>query len=511
MALWDRFPCVGECALRRARSCAMGLALAVGPAAVAHSADGDRGSLPPAVTAALAQARVPADALSVLIADAAGGERVWLAHRARQWVHPASTLKLVTTYAALDTLGPAHVWQTRVYTDGPVVDGTLKGTLYLRGEGDPKLVTEKLWLLLRRVQGLGINHVAGDIVLDRSAYALPPQDPAAFDGEPLRPYNASPDALLINYKSQLIAFTPDVAAGVARLAVEPPLAGVQWPATVPLALRSDALCNDWRAALGLDLVDPSRPRFSGAYPLSCGERLWPLAHPEPERFAVRAVAGLWAVVGGRLGGQVREGGVPAGLLPRLVVASPPLAEVVRDVNKFSNNVMAQHVFLALGRTGGAATDAAGTSAVADPQTYDKARQALADWWRRRMGADVPVPLVDNGSGLSRGERLTAESLARLLQHAYRSGLMPELMASLPVSGHDGTLRRSRVAQGLAHLKTGSLRDVQALAGYVHGPQGERRVFVAIVNHPNAAAARPALEALLEWGLNPALAPALAPR
>lgn len=472
------------------RGVLLGLALAaLGPAGpagaqgVRASAPAPPAELPLAVRQALQRASLPPDALAVLVADPVPGGRVWLRHRAGEPLNPASTMKLVTTYAALDRLGPAHVWRTTAYTDAPVRDGVLQGHLYLRGEGDPKLVTEKLWWLLRRVRGLGIERVAGDIVLDRSAFQVPALDPAAFDGEPLRPYNATPDAWLVNFKSQQFHFVPDAAAGVARVSVEPPLAGLVAPATVPL---SGGPCNDWRASLRADFAQALAPRFAGGYPIACGERTWPLAHPEPERFAERAVAGVWAAVGGRLDGAVRDGAVPPQASARLALESPPLAEVVRDVNKFSNNVMAQHLLLALGQADGGAT------------SFEVARQVLAQWWAARIGADVPLPVVDNGAGLSRDARVTAEALARLLQVAYASPMMPELMASLPASGLDGTLRRSPMGAGVAHLKTGSLRDVQALAGYVHGPGGQRRVLVAIVNHPNARAARPALDALVQW-------------
>ncbi|TSE28531.1 D-alanyl-D-alanine carboxypeptidase DacC [Tepidimonas thermarum] len=450
-------------------------------------------ALPPPVQQALARAGVPATALAVVVADAAPGGLVHLAHRADVPVNPASVMKLVTTTAALDLLGPAYTWRTGVYTDGPVRDGVLAGSLYLRGDGDPKLVTERLWLLLRRVQGLGIRHVAGDIVLDRSAFALPAHDPGAFDGEPLRPYNAAPDALLIHFRVQVLIFVPDEAAGVARVALEPPLAEVTVPETVPLA---DGPCHDWRAALQADWSDPRRPRLAGRYPTACGERTWPLAHPEPERLAARAVAGLWAQLGGSVGGRVRDGTVPPGLAPRLLFESVPLAEVVRDVNKFSNNVMAQQLFLTLARANPGPYDGAGNGAAV--ATFDAARAAVRAWWAARLGPDVAPPAIDNGAGLSRDARITAAALARLLQWAYASPWMPELMASLPLAGVDGTLRRSPMGRGVAHLKTGSLADVQALAGYVHGPQGRRRVLVAIVNHPQARAARPALDALVQW-------------
>ncbi|WP_227820511.1 D-alanyl-D-alanine carboxypeptidase/D-alanyl-D-alanine endopeptidase [Ramlibacter tataouinensis] len=439
--------------------------------------------LPPEVDAALARAKLPRDALVAMVvaADAKSTPRV--SHRAQVAINPASIAKLATTFAALEMLGPAYTWSTPVYVDGPIQDGVLQGNLYIKGQGDPKLVAERLWLLLRRVQGLGIRSIAGDIVLDHSAFEVPPQDPGAFDGEPLRPYNASPDALLLNFKSVVMTFTP--LGANAQVQVEPPLAAVQFPASVPL---SRAPCGDWRAALQPDFSDPARVRFAGSYPAACGERFWPLAYADPRSYGPRAIAGMWQHVGGALKGQVRDGPVPAGLAPAFELQSPPLADVVRDINKFSNNVMAQQVFLTLAL-------AQGTS----PATPDAARQVMQRWWRERIGPD-DVPVFDSGSGLSRQERISALQLARLLQLAWSSPLMPELVASLPLAGVDGTLRRGRVKAGLgvAHLKTGSLRDSAGVAGYVDGASGRRYVLVAIVNHPQAAAARAAIDALVEW-------------
>ena len=438
-------------------------------------------ALPPEVEAALARARLPRDAVSLLVVEADGKSAPRLSHRADVPVNPASIAKLATTFAALELLGPAFTWATPVYLEGSVRDGTLHGNLYIKGQGDPKLVAERIWLLMRRIQGLGIRAINGDIVLDRSAFETAAPNPGAFDGEPLRPYNAAPDALLLNFAAVTMTFIPQ--GGQAQIHLEPPVAGLQSPTAAPLIAGE---CGDWRGGLKADFSDPSHIRFGGGYPIACGERSWPVAYADPRSYASRVVAGLWQQVGGALTGQVREGRVPAGLVPAFEAQSPSLAEIVRDVNKFSNNVMAQQLFLTL------SLQHKGIG------TLEGSREVIHQWWRERISPGE-APVFDNGSGLSREERITAQQLARLLQVAWASPLMPELMSSLPVSGIDGTLRRSRgKGMGLAHLKTGSLRDVWGVAGYVHAASGKRYVLVAIANHPQAATARPAIEALVDW-------------
>ena len=439
-------------------------------------------TLPPPVLAALQRAKVPADALHVVVMEANGSQKtsVLLSHEATSSINPASLSKLATTIAALDLLGPTFVWRTPVYIDGPIRDGVLQGNVYIRGTGDPRLVVERMWLLMRRLQGLGIQKIQGDIVLERSAFDLPERNPASFDGEPLRPYNAAPDALLVNFKSIVFQFVPDRVANVARIQVEPPMAGVQFPATVPL---SNADCSDYRSSLRADWADPLRIRFAGSFPAMCSEKIWPVAYVAPQQFAARAIAGMWQQIGGQLVGQVRDGALPANLQPVFSVDSPALSEVIRDINKFSNNVMAQQLFLTLSQ------QARGTA------SWDASRETMQTWWRERIGGDVPV--FDNGSGLSREERISAQGLARLLQFAWGSPTMSELMSSLPVSGLDGTLKRSK-AQSVAHLKTGSLRDVAGIAGYVDAANGKRLILVAVLNHANAQAARSALDLLVDW-------------
>jgi serine-type D-Ala-D-Ala carboxypeptidase/endopeptidase (penicillin-binding protein 4) len=441
-------------------------------------------NLPPEVRQALQRAAVPDDAVAVVIQEL-GSDRRLLQWRADEPVNPASLMKLPTTLAALERLGPAFSWTTPIWLTGPQKDGVLEGDVVIQGRGDPQLVVERLWLGLRKLRQLGVREIRGDIVLDTSAFAVPEGDPGDFDGEALRPYNARPSALLLNYRSTVYSFVPDPAAGVARVVSDTPLARTDVERTVPLVAGP---CGDWRAALKASF-EPRRVRFAGHYALACGELNWPLADPQPASYDARLLEGLWAELGGTLTGRVREGLAPAAVPPRLELRSPPLAELVRDINKFSNNVMAQQLFLTLALQAGR-----------QPATPEAARELLATWLAERTGALEPGVVIDNGSGLSRRTRLSAWRLARLLQQAADGPFYSELMSSLPISGVDGTLRRSRATAGRAHLKTGSLRDVSGLAGWVLSDSGRRYVLVAIVNHGNAGAARPALDLLVQWTL-----------
>ena len=442
--------------------------------------------LPTQVAAELAKLKIPQDAISIVVYRLEGAKaekqplNEILSHNALIPRNPASLMKLVTTSAALDLLGPAFTWTTQVFLGGPIVDGALMGNLYIKGQGDPKLGVERLWLLMRRIRGLGIQTIQGDIVLDRQSFETVSTDPSEFDGEPLRPYNASADALLINFKSLLISLVPDPQAKVVRIHVEPPMAGLKIQPTAPLV---GGECTDYRAALRADFQDANQITFKGQYAASCGERTWPVAYSDPTRFAVKAVDGMWRELGGVTSGQVREGPVPQSLRATITVDSAQLAEVIRDINKYSNNVMAQQLFLTLGYQ------------INNAATTDSARSVLNQWWTKKIG--TPLPKFDNGSGLSRETQMNALDFQKLLTWTHEQSTYPEIAASLPLIGVDGTLKQSR-SKIRGHIKTGSLKGVMAIAGYLPNTSGQEFVVVAIINHPTANTARPVFDALLDW-------------
>jgi len=431
--------------------------------------------------ARLASAGIPRDAAAVVVAPLDGGALQWDDNQKKP-MNPASTMKLVTTYAALHLLGPAFTFRTEVLAEGPLAGDVLRGELYVRGGGDPHLVIENLWQLATRIRGFGIRDIRGDLVLDKGIFGPLAHDPGQFDGEEGRAYNVGPDALLLNFKSIAVTFVPDTAARVARVMVIPEVAGMKFPRMVP---GVEGGCGDWRGRLRADINDPMNLRFGGTYPLACGERaiyLGALGHTNYFGAVFRA---LWERQGGSWNGKVREGAVPAGA--RLVAAqeSAPLAMLIRDINKFSNNVMTQQLFLTMGAAGGAA---------GNPERGAGAVRELLS----ARGIAAPELVLENGCGLSRIERISAGTLAGVLADAWKSQWMSELMASLPVSGVDGTMQRRNVVSGAAHMKTGMLEDTRAVAGYVLAASGKRYVVVGIINHPAAARGTGAHDALIDW-------------
>jgi serine-type D-Ala-D-Ala carboxypeptidase/endopeptidase (penicillin-binding protein 4) len=440
------------------------------------------------VLKALRSVGIPPSSVGAVVQEL-GAAQPSLAVNARAAMNPASVMKLVTTFAALELLGPAYHWRTEVYLDGD--------NLVLRGYGDPKLNHESFWMLLRNLRGRGLREIRGDVLLDRSYFG--PVAEERIDNETFRAYNVAPDALLVNFKALRFTFVPE--SDRVRVFAEPALPGLEIVNSLKLA---DGGCPEGRAFR--DLVQaafqskPPRAAFTGLYPEVCGERDLNVALHEPEDYVAGMIRSLWSEMGGSWHGAVREGA--ASPAAKLIYAheSESLGEIVRDINKFSNNVMARQLFLTLAAELGGA-----------PARPENARHAVRQWLDTKK---IPAPelVLDNGSGLSRVERASAATIAALLQAAWRSAVMPEFVASLPIVAADGSMRKrlrgERVA-GQAHIKTGLLQDVRAIAGYVLDRSGRRHAVVMLVNHPRAHEAEVAVDALLNWAYQRPTAPARA--
>jgi D-alanyl-D-alanine carboxypeptidase/D-alanyl-D-alanine-endopeptidase (penicillin-binding protein 4) len=251
-----------------------------------------------------------------------------------------------------------------------------------------------------------------------------------------------------------------------------------------LQLTADA-CGDWRERIKVS-VDGTRIALSGNFSSSCGDKALNLSPWSADVQVEQLFRALWSELGGTLHGKVRDGLTPPSARLLAVAESPPLAEVVREINKYSNNVMARQVFLTLSGE--------------RPATTEGARRRLTAWLAGKP-LQLPELVLDNGSGLSRSERVSADGLAQLLLAAWKSPVMPELMASLPLAGVDGTLKKrlgNSAATGRAHLKTGYLEEVRAIAGYAQDSHDKRWVVVCLINDPKSRLGKPAIDALLKW-------------
>jgi D-alanyl-D-alanine carboxypeptidase/D-alanyl-D-alanine-endopeptidase (penicillin-binding protein 4) len=453
--------------------------------------------------AAAQMAEVPAPVAKVLrtqkirLADVSfyvhntGESQPRLAINARQPRNPASTIKLLTTKAGLDILGPGFVWKTKAYAAGPVRDGRLQGDLILKGHGDPAMTPETLWRLLWGVRERGIETISGNILLDGSYFEPPEAARGDFDGNATSSYNALPHALSVNFQTTRVHLVGDGSGKGVRVFTDPPLANLEVQNNLRL-VKAPCKRKFHKPALTLyEKGNIATLRLTGTFASSCGEASYPRLVLDPAEHTAGAVLALWEGMQGGLDGHVLEGAVPERARLLYTLESRPLEEAVRQINKWSNNLMSRTLFLTLGaRQKGA------------PGSLTKARQAVSDWLSDQ-DLDFPELVLENGSGLSRVTRISAESMGRLLGYAYAGATMPEFLSSLSIAGVDGTMRKrfkKSALKGQAHIKTGTIRGATGIAGYVLDQEGERWIVVSLINNPRLQAWRgKAVEnALLQW-------------
>ena len=446
------------------------------------------GIIPAPVAHSLASQRLSPSTVSFVVLDMESGH-VIASLNASMARSPASTMKVVTTFASLDVLGPAYTWHTDALTRGSVEGGDLQGDLILKGGGDPYMTLERWWSFVHALRAKGLNSIHGDIVIDDTAFALPAEDPAAFDGRPNRSYNVGPDALMVNFQSVEFRMAPNAAKRAIDIVATPD------PVNLVIDNRIDfAAGRCGGAAARVDFEVPSaewdRAVFSGRLSGECLERTITRVMLKAPTYAFGTFVQLWRESGGEFKGSMRIAPAPPDAQPLLSFESLTLGEVIRLTNKYSNNLMARHLFLTLG------ADRYGL-----PATLDKGTRAVADWSRER-GLPLSDIEIDNGSGLSRTERISAFDMAETLRAAYRSRWAPEFLASLPLAGVDGTLRSHmrETAPGSVRLKTGHLDGVTAVAGYVTGGSGKTYVLVSFINDDRSdyGVGDPVHAALVDW-------------
>ncbi len=424
-----------------------------------------------------------------------------LSHKADQLLNPASLMKLLTTAVALDQFGSAHTFKTQVWKKND--------NLYFKGGGDPYLTIEQMWLMLRHLRGRGLSNIRGDIVLDRSGYEVIADDPAAFDNDPKRAYNAPPNPLLVNFHALTVRFIPDVKNDSVQVVTTPSLEGLR--ITKPRLQKNSAACGDWRAQLKMNLPKNNRGSldFAGSYAASCGEQslnIYPY-FLSPNDYFSALFQNLWGEMGGQWKGQVVDGTVPVDAELIYEHESQAMSNVIRAINKYSNNVMARQLFLNLSApdlASGSApvppVPASGSASEMKRASLHNSAQKILTWMdARQLPRNGIVP--DNGAGLSRISRISPLQMAHLLRWMYQSAMMPDFLSSLPRLGVDGSLKsrlKNQTVSGSAYLKTGRLDNVSGVAGYVLSARGQWYVVVSILNQEQAELKTAVHDALVQW-------------
>jgi D-alanyl-D-alanine carboxypeptidase/D-alanyl-D-alanine-endopeptidase (penicillin-binding protein 4) len=444
--------------------------------------------LPAPVQRILDIRKVPHDSLSIHVRDADSGETVlsWHDDVPR---NPASTMKLLTTLVALDTLGPTYRWTTEVHALGELDAGHLTGDLLIKGHGDPFLVTERVWQMLRLVRQAGVHSIDGNLLIDDSYFEVDDTDPAEFDRQPLRAYNVMPNALLLNLKVVRYWFEPDHERNAVRVWVDPPLDNLR--VENRLALRR-GYCGGYQRGITITANDAiDKMTFSGRFPNGCKSYAMDRTALSHNEFAYGLIKSVWRESGGEFSGGWMNAKAPDDAEPLVAFDSLPLADIITLVNKHSNNVMARQILYTL------------SAEVLGPPGTENGGREVVENWLADTGIDFPHLQLDNGAGLSREARISASEFGELLDYAWRQPYMPEYLASMALSGLDGTLRRrfdDAELTGQAHLKTGSLDHVAAIAGYLQSRSGRRYVVVMLHNHDDVhrGPGEEAQFALLRW-------------
>jgi len=434
-----------------------------------------RADLPPEIERMLAAHKIPPTDVSVLVEEVDAREPA-LSHLAAEPRSPASVMKTITTWSALEILGPAYTWPTEVYFLGDFDGRKLDGSLLLKGYGDPYLVEEELWKMLRALRRSGLEEIGGDLVLDDSFFDPSDEpEPGAFDGQPYRTYNVVPSALMMNFKAVTFQFLVDPARPRVRVVTDPVLDNLKIRNSLELV---DGACGGYNNGVEFSHANAdtlAEVVLDGKFSRRCAGYTMNRTALQHDTYDFGLFRALWREVGGKFDGKLRKGTAPDGEQPALVWRSHPLGEVIRSINKNSNNVMTRDLVYTLGAELGAA-----------PGTREKGLAAIRLFLAQR-GIDVSSLSMQNGAGLSRDERASAQLLVDVLRAAYRSPFAPEFLASLSLGGIDGTTRGRfhRDNEVLMHVKTGRLDHVSALAGYVHADSGKTYVLAVIMNSEDA--------------------------
>ncbi|MBE3027587.1 D-alanyl-D-alanine carboxypeptidase/D-alanyl-D-alanine-endopeptidase [Janthinobacterium sp. GW458P] len=476
--------------------------------------------LPESVSLLLRSANIPEDAMGAIVLR---GNATVLSHGAERSMQPASTMKLVTTAVGLEQLGPIFRGRTELRTSADVINGVLKGDLILRGGADTDFNADVLAHMLQTLRNQGIVKIKGDLILDRQLFqpARPDLGAPPFDESAEFRYNVIPDALLLN--TNLIDINMNSTDRQLSILMQPALENVSITSDMKLVKGNCARWEDgWRPPeYRRDAGGKLQVILHGTFPQNCSKAT-SINVLDRNDYADRLFRATWKRLGGAITGTVREApltGLPPTAEPvgtRMLAdhVARALPEVLRDINKTSDNTLARTLFLSLGSLQSDGWLGSRPVAMAAPEdTATRARQVIQEWFQRHH-IDTQGMLVDNGSGLSRTGRIAPAQMAGVLQAMQQSPWAPEFQSSLPIVALDGTMRKRLLnspAAARARIKTGTLKNVVAIAGYVPDANNQLCVVVAMINSDlvGNGNGRAAVDALIEWVARSGATPAVA--
>ena len=462
------------------------------------------GFIPPEVQKVLVGKNLPSDsfAFSVTLLNPDDSTKHFhsIGWNADLPMNPASTIKLLTTISALDQLGPEYRFKTKLYLKGKIDRGVLEGQLYVKGFGDPKMVPESLVKLMEQLKSLGVNKINADISLDMTAYNPSVKESAPNDGEESKSYNVSPNPLL--YSFQTISFHLSATKKNVAVSYTPLLANFKVNNRLKI-FQGD--CIDWRKNIKLSLFQEDNEQwtanFDGKLPSKCNDVLFNIVSIPNDQFFKMGFISAWESVGGTWlkKPNFQNNKVPNDTPLILEFAGTSLNEAVVDTNKFSNNVMARHIFL--------------TPALENNKLQVSTLDAISQTqkWLKEHQFNMSELILENGSGLSDIERISPQHMNDLLRYAATSKHNDIFINSLPIAGVDGTMRHrlvnqfknfvnnvlqkntsqstvplpEKLQQSGAYIKTGSLRNVRSIAGFVVSKSGKIYTISSMVNHIKA--------------------------
>ena len=437
--------------------------------------------------------KIPSDAYSLYVREV-GKQKPVISVNPEIPLNPASTIKIIPTLAALELLGPAFRWKTEVYILGNINNGVLEGDILFKGFGDPYFVTDEFRKLLGELKRRGIREITGDLLIDHSYFNVSYKDPGAFDKKPHRTYNVQPHAFLVNFKAVHFHFYPARNGKGVMVHAEPEPFGLK----IDNRLRSrKRYCGGFQRGVAVAIPDGKTADhviFSGKFPTGCDHYIMSRAVLTYETYAFGLFKSLWQQLGGTISGQVRTALAPEAQEPFLVWYSKPLSDVIKLINKFSNNVMTRQLLLTLG-----------AELHDQPGTVEKGIRTVNDYLTDR-GLDTQTLNIKNGAGLSRDTRSSARFLTDVLEYAWTIPYRPEFISSLSIVGMDGTAKnrlKYKTASGYSHIKTGTIDGVSAMAGYVHARSGRQYIVSGMLNHPKAhkGPGKELMNALITWTYN----------